>query len=124
MTQRPLASIENISPLIHESLYCGIENVKYGRIESNNDLRFEKEIEGKLGFEREKDTEDGSAIEREKDTKDGPSIEPKDEPGIELEKDIDMISESDDISKNTDNYQYRHLPPICIEIYCGKTFGT
>ncbi|CAG8841943.1 29938_t:CDS:2, partial [Racocetra persica] len=38
-------------------------------------------------------------------------------PGIELEEDIDIISESDDISKNTDNYQHGHLPPICIEIY-------
>ncbi|CAG8845397.1 749_t:CDS:1, partial [Racocetra persica] len=38
--------------------------------------------------------------------------------------DIDIISESDDTSKNTDNYQHGHLPPICIEIYHGKTFGT
>ncbi|CAG8754698.1 13760_t:CDS:1, partial [Racocetra persica] len=82
------------------------------------------DIEGELGFEREKDTEDGPAIERKKDTEDGPSIEPEDGPGIELEEDIDIISESDDTSKNTDNYQHRHLSPICIEIYHGKTFGT
>ncbi|CAG8561057.1 30492_t:CDS:2, partial [Racocetra persica] len=122
--RRPLASIENISPLIHESSYCGIKNIKYGGIESNNDLRFKKDIEDELGFEREKDTEDRPAIEREKDTKDGPSIEPEDGPGIELEEDIDIISESDDTSKNTDNYQHEHLSPICIEIYHEKTFGT
>ncbi|CAG8817689.1 1868_t:CDS:1, partial [Racocetra persica] len=115
-----LASIENISPLIYESSYCGIENIKYDRIESNNDLRFEKDIEGELGFKHKKDTEDGPAIEHEKDTEDGPSIEPEDGPSIELEEDIDIISESDNTFKNTDNYQHGHLPPICIEIYCGK----
>ncbi|CAG8833924.1 29751_t:CDS:1, partial [Racocetra persica] len=121
---RPLASIENISPLIYESSYCGIENIKYSEIESNNDLRFEKDIEGELGFEREKDTEDGPAIEYENNTEDGPSIEPENGPGIGLEEDIDIISKSDDTSKNTDNYQHGHLPPIHIEIYHEKTFET
>ncbi|CAG8788340.1 3076_t:CDS:2, partial [Racocetra persica] len=82
------------------------------------------DIEGELGFERKKDTEDGPAIECEKDTEDRPSIEPEDGPGIELEEDIDIISKSDNISKNTDNYQHGHLSPICIKIYCEKTFGT
>ncbi|CAG8702860.1 1104_t:CDS:2, partial [Ambispora leptoticha] len=68
--RRPLASIENILPLIHESSYDRIEN-KYGKIENNSDLGFEKKIE-----------------------------------------------------ENTANYQCGHLPPICIEIYCEKAFGT
>ncbi|CAG8567199.1 24940_t:CDS:2, partial [Racocetra persica] len=96
----------------------------HGEIKSNNDLRFENDIEGELGFEREKDTEDRPAIECEKDTEDGPSIEPEDGPGIELEEDIDIISKSDDTSKNTDNYQHGHLSPIFIEIYYEKTFET
>ncbi|CAG8769208.1 3502_t:CDS:1, partial [Cetraspora pellucida] len=89
--RRPLASIENISSLIHKSSYCEIENIKYSGIKSNNDLRFEKNIEGEFGFECKKDNEDGPVIEHEKDTEDGPSIEPEDGPGIELEEDIDII---------------------------------
>ncbi|CAG8852049.1 8041_t:CDS:1, partial [Racocetra persica] len=38
------------------------------------------------------------------DTEDRSSIEPEDRPGIELEENIDIISELDNISKNTDNY--------------------
>ncbi|CAG8715507.1 935_t:CDS:2, partial [Cetraspora pellucida] len=60
--------------------YCGIENIKYGRIKSNNDLRFEKDIEDELGFKRKKDTEDEPAIECKKNTKDGSSIELEDGP--------------------------------------------
>ncbi|CAG8449387.1 5482_t:CDS:2, partial [Cetraspora pellucida] len=71
--------------------YCGIENIKYDRIESNNNLRFEKDIEGELDFEREKDTENGPAIKCEKDTENEPSIKPEDGSGIELEEDIDII---------------------------------
>ncbi|KAF0397181.1 protein far1-related sequence 5-like [Gigaspora margarita] len=96
--------------------YDGIKNNRYGEIENDNNLRFENDIEGELGIELEKDTEDESGIEREKDTEDGS--------GIEFEEDIDIISESDDASKGTDNYQRGHLPPIRIEIYCGKIFGT
>ncbi|CAG8632137.1 7002_t:CDS:2, partial [Racocetra fulgida] len=54
--------------------------------------------------------------ERKKDTEDGP--------GIEFEEDIDVVSESDNALENTANYQHGHLPPIRIEIYREKTFGT
>ncbi|CAG8766475.1 32007_t:CDS:2 [Gigaspora margarita] len=107
MAQRLLASIENILLLMHESSYNGIKNNRYSEIENDNDLRFENDIEDEL--------EDESGIEREKDT--------EDRPGIEFEENIDIISESDDASKSTDNYQCEHLPPICIEIYCEKIFG-
>ncbi|CAG8499826.1 8051_t:CDS:2, partial [Racocetra fulgida] len=133
----------NILPLIHESSYDRIEN-KYGKIENNSDLGFEKKIEGELGIELEKDTEDEPDTECEKDTEDGPGIEfeedidivsesepgterkkdTEDGPGIEFEEDIDVVSESDNASENTANYQCGHLPPICIEIYCEKAFGT
>ncbi|CAG8821651.1 1567_t:CDS:2, partial [Racocetra fulgida] len=72
------------------------------------------------GIEFEEDidivSESEPGTEHEKDTKDGP--------GIEFEEDIDIVSESDNASENTANYQHGHLPPIRIEIYCGKTFGT
>ncbi|CAG8590537.1 5004_t:CDS:2, partial [Gigaspora margarita] len=97
--------IENILPLIYESSYNGIEN-KYGGIENNNNLKFEKDIESELepSTEHKKNTEDG--------------------PGIELEENIDIVSKSDNASKNTNNYQCEHLPLICIKIYCEKTFRT
>ncbi|CAG8804496.1 5596_t:CDS:2, partial [Racocetra fulgida] len=82
--------IENILPLIHESSYDRIEN-KYGEIENNSDLGFEKKIKGKLGIELEKDTKDEPDTEREKDTEDGP--------GIEFEEDIDIVSESEPSTK-------------------------
>ncbi|CAG8753856.1 1870_t:CDS:2, partial [Dentiscutata erythropus] len=70
-------------------------------------------IEDKLGIENKSDIEceeDSSGIELEVGIEDEFDIEYKEDgSGIELEENTDIISESDNVSKKTDNYQYRHL---------------
>ncbi|CAG8764507.1 4435_t:CDS:1, partial [Racocetra fulgida] len=89
-------------------------------IENDNNINefgieFEKNI-------NEHDIEFENDTEARTDTKAGTDTEVRTD--TEPEDDIDIISRSNNISKNTDNYQLGYLPLFRIKLYCGKTFET